>query len=98
MPNGPCPFSYHGRKGVTAHHKDVCWPDRYRRTPGSLAQFVLLLKRAGIKWVRGWGLKFVELLLFVFAAMVVGTPTFLPLLVRLIVLAYFHVVSTQTMN
>ena len=47
---------------------------RYRSTPGAGAQFGLLFRRAGVKWVRNWGYKFVDLLLFVFAALVVGVP------------------------
>ena len=35
-------------------------------------QFKLLLRRAGVKWVRGWSYKFIDMLLFVGAALVVG--------------------------
>ena len=49
---------------------------RYRRVPGFRKQFTLLLRRAGVKWVRNWGLKFVDLLLFAGAALCVGEPTF----------------------
>ena len=45
---------------------------RYRAIPGAYAQFGLLFRRAGVKWVRNWGLKIVDLLLFVAAALVVG--------------------------
>lgn len=45
---------------------------RYRRVPGASKQFRLLLRRAGVKWVRGWGLKFVDLLLFIGSAIVIG--------------------------
>ena len=45
---------------------------RYRSIPGNWAQFKLLFRRAGVKWVRGWGYKFIDLLLFVTAALVVG--------------------------
>ena len=38
----------------------------------ALIPLVLLMKRASIKWVRGWGHKFLELLLFVFAGLAVG--------------------------
>ena len=48
---------------------------RYRRVPGFRKQFTLLLRRAGVKWVRNWGLKFVDLLLFAGAALCVGEPT-----------------------
>ena len=48
---------------------------RYRSIPGVAKQFSLLLRRAGIKWVRRWQLKFVDLLLFVGAAIVVGECT-----------------------
>ena len=47
---------------------------RYRRIPGNWAQFKLLFRRAGVKWVRGWGYKFIDLLLFVTAALVIGAP------------------------
>ena len=47
---------------------------RYRRIPGNWAQFKLLFRRAGVKWVRGWGYKFIDLLLFVTAALVIGVP------------------------
>ena len=45
---------------------------RYRRVPGFRKQFTLLLRRAGVKWVRNWSLKFVDLLLFAAAALCVG--------------------------
>ncbi len=45
---------------------------RYRSIPGNWAQFKLLFRRAGLKWVRGWGYKFIDLLLFVTAALVIG--------------------------
>lgn len=45
---------------------------RYRAIPGAGAQFGLLFRRAGTKWVRNWGLKIIDLLLFVAAALVVG--------------------------
>ncbi|KAK9803611.1 hypothetical protein WJX72_004863 [[Myrmecia] bisecta] len=45
---------------------------RYRSIPGTRQQYVLLLRRAGLKWVRGWGYKFTDLLMFVGAALVVG--------------------------
>ena len=47
---------------------------RYRSIPGNWAQFKLLFRRAGLKWVRGWGYKFIDLLLFVTAALVIGKP------------------------
>ena len=47
---------------------------RYRSIPGAGAQFGLLFRRAGVKWVRNWGYKFVDLLLYVAAALVVGAP------------------------
>lgn len=47
-------------------------PSRYRSIPGNWAQFKLLFRRAGVKWVRGWGYKFIDLLLFVTAAVVIG--------------------------
>ena len=47
---------------------------RYRAIPGAGQQYRLLFRRAGIKWVRNWGLKIVDLLLFVAAALVVGEP------------------------
>ena len=45
---------------------------RYRSIPGVAKQYNLLLRRAGLKWVRGWTVKFIDLLLFVGAATVVG--------------------------
>ncbi|KAL3159876.1 hypothetical protein ABBQ38_010274 [Trebouxia sp. C0009 RCD-2024] len=45
---------------------------RYRSIPGVPKQFKLLLRRAGVKWVRGWTYKFIDMLLFVGAALVVG--------------------------
>lgn len=53
------------------------WPfrqkkKRYRSIPGVPKQFKLLLRRAGVKWVRGWSYKFIDMLLFVGAALVVG--------------------------
>ena len=45
---------------------------RYRSIPGVAKQYNLLLRRAGLKWVRGWTTKFIDLLLFVGAATVVG--------------------------
>ena len=50
---------------------------RYRSIPGNWAQFKLLFRRAGLKWVRGWGYKFIDLLLFVTAALVIGKPILL---------------------
>ena len=55
--------------GIGGHAWLVC---RYGKVPGAPMQFLLLLKRAGLKWVRGWGHKFVELLLFASAGLVVG--------------------------
>ncbi|KAL0020410.1 hypothetical protein WJX77_000240 [Trebouxia sp. C0004] len=45
---------------------------RFRTIPGVTKQFKLLLRRAGVKWVRGWSYKFIDMLLFVGAALVVG--------------------------
>ena len=45
---------------------------RYRSIPGAGAQFGLLFHRAGVKWVRNWGYKVMDLLLVSFAALVVG--------------------------
>ncbi len=47
---------------------------RFRTIPGVTKQFKLLLRRAGVKWVRGWSYKFIDMLLFVGAALVVGEP------------------------
>ena len=47
---------------------------RYRSIPGVPKQFKLLLRRAGVKWVRGWSYKFIDILLFAGAALVVGQP------------------------
>ena len=45
---------------------------RYRSIPGVPKQFKLLLRRAGVKWIRGWSYKFIDMLLFAGAALVVG--------------------------
>lgn len=73
----------HDVNGVVAwragHRAWACcsWPfrrkkKRYRSIPGVPKQFKLLLRRAGVKWVRGWSYKFIDMLLFVGAALVVG--------------------------
>ena len=43
-----------------------------RTTPGVFATYFILLARAGTKFVRGWGSKFAELLLLLFAGVVTG--------------------------
>ena len=45
---------------------------RYRAIPGTLGQFNLLVRRAGVKWVRNWGVKFLDVCLFAGAALVIG--------------------------
>jgi len=46
----------------------------FRTIPRVTKQFKLLLRRAGVQWVRGWSYKFIDMLLFVGAALVVGEP------------------------
>lgn len=45
---------------------------RYRAIPGTLGQFNLLVRRAGVKWVRNWGIKFLDVCLFAGAALIIG--------------------------
>lgn len=47
---------------------------RYRAIPGTLGQFNLLVRRAGVKWVRNWGVKFLDVCMFAGAALVIGPP------------------------
>lgn len=61
------------------HRAWACWSwpfqrkkRKFRSIPGVTKQFKLLLRRAGVKWVRGWSYKFIDMLLFVGAALVVG--------------------------
>ncbi len=56
-----------------------CWlgcccrkKSRYRAIPGTLGQFNLLVRRAGVKWVRNWGIKFLDVCLFAMAALIIG--------------------------
>ena len=56
-----------------------CWlacccrkKSRYRAIPGTFGQFNLLVRRAGVKWVRNWGIKFLDVCLFAAAALVIG--------------------------
>ena len=53
---------------------------RYRSIPGVPKQFKLLLRRAGVKWIRGWSYKFIDMLLFAGAALVVGEAGYIELL------------------
>lgn len=69
-------YDYYWHAGRWAWHC-YSWPfrrkkKRYRSIPGVPKQFKLLLRRAGVKWVRGWSYKFIDMLLFVGAALVVG--------------------------
>lgn len=45
---------------------------RYRAIPGTPGQFNLLVRRAGVKWVRNWGIKFLDVCLFAGAALIIG--------------------------
>ncbi|BDA44911.1 probable broad substrate specificity ATP-binding cassette transporter at N-terminal half [Coccomyxa sp. Obi] len=45
---------------------------RYRAIPGTLGQFNLLVRRAGVKWVRNWGVKFLDVCMFAGAALIIG--------------------------
>ncbi len=56
-----------------------CWvacccrkKSRYRAIPGTFGQFNLLVRRAGVKWVRNWGIKFLDVCLFAAAALIIG--------------------------
>ena len=71
MPNISSHVAGHSTRSV------LRWPfrrrqKRYRSIPGVPKQFKLLLRRAGVKWIRGWSYKFIDMLLFAGAALVVG--------------------------
>ncbi len=60
-----------------------CWvacccrkKSRYRAIPGTFGQFNLLVRRAGVKWVRNWGIKFLDVCLFAAAALIIGGHLF----------------------
>ena len=60
-----------------------CWvacccrkKSRYRAIPGTFGQFNLLVRRAGVKWVRNWGVKFLDVCLFAAAALIIGGHLF----------------------
>ncbi len=62
-----------------------CWvacccrkKSRYRAIPGTFGQFNLLVRRAGVKWVRNWGIKFLDVCLFAAAALIIGGHLLLP--------------------